>query len=87
MTIKEYRESLKKLDGRFKPSNESGRTLSEIMLDECDIWSNDACRGYAIEAAKRAGFKDEQIRALIREFSGVFGDFSVKDAEQKYMNF
>ncbi len=83
MTIKEYMESLKRLDGQFKPST-AGRRLSEVMADTCQIWSNTACKGYLIRAAERAKIDSAKIRELLDNMECAFGDISVDDAEQIY---
>lgn len=81
MTIREYLESLPNMVSK------DGQSLRDGMMDSCEIWSNDACRGYCIEAMKEAGLPDEQIRQTVRVMRGLFDDMSIKTAEKTYLEF
>lgn len=49
-------------------------------------WRNDACKGYAIMAMKRAGLDDETICKVSRSMTNCFDDTTVDAAGQYYMN-
>ncbi|MFW5437133.1 hypothetical protein [Paenibacillus apiarius] len=47
-------------------------------------WSNQACFGYAILAAERAGLTEEQIRQLAKKMHRVHDEVSVEEAAKHY---
>lgn len=47
-------------------------------------WSNNACLGYAILGAEKLGYKDEQIKELMRAVYGEFDWKSVDEAKDVY---
>lgn len=50
-------------------------------------WSNSACFGYAIAAARSVGMTDQQIAELIRHMRTIMDlDLSVEEAIQVYIN-
>lgn len=56
-----------------------------IMVLLCsDIWSNSACCGYVLFAAKSLGYSKEQISELISSINDAFGNHSVEEAKRKY---
>lgn len=58
---------------------------SEMMFAMLDgPWRNDACKGYAIMAMKRAGLDDEAIRKVIGAMTDCFDDTTVDAAGQYY---
>lgn len=81
MTINNY------LDGLPKMAMNDGRTLRETMADSCEIWSNDACKGYAILAMRAAGLKKPQIKKVLQEMRWTFDEVSIEKAEQAYIDF
>lgn len=85
MKLKDYKEDLKKLDERFKPK-EGCRKLSEQMLEDVEIWSNDACRGYIIKAAELLEMDPATIQGVVYKLSRVFDDYTITEAEQIYIN-
>lgn len=48
-------------------------------------WSNDACKGYAIMAMKRAGLDAETIRKVSDAMTDCFDDTTVEAAGRYYM--
>lgn len=78
MTIMEYLTDLEK----DKHRSASGKTLKEALIETTPIWSNDAAKGYAIRAMKKAGLDPDQIRAVLRELRYAFDDLTVEEAEQ-----
>lgn len=47
-------------------------------------WSNNACLGYAILAAKQLGYTDDQIQKLVRAIHNQFDWKSVDEAKEIY---
>lgn len=48
-------------------------------------WSNDACKGYAIMAMRRAGIDDDTIKNVSRKMTECFDDTAVKEAADYYI--
>lgn len=78
MTIKEYLDDLEKLPHK----SASGKTLKEAMEETTPIWSNEACRGYAVRAMQKAGLDPELIRTVLKQLRWAFDDLTVEEAEQ-----
>lgn len=53
------------------------------VLDMVSIWSNEACRGYCVEAMENAGLDQTTIEKVCRGLSQAFDELSVEDAERK----
>ena len=49
-------------------------------------WNNDACKGYAIMAMKRAGLDAETIRKVNAAMTDCFDDTTVAEAARYYVN-
>lgn len=81
MTIKEYLQDLQGLPHKSK----DGQTIADAMAEATSIWSNNACKGYALEAMKAAGLSEEQRAEVLHQMSIAFDDLTVEEAEQKYM--
>lgn len=47
-------------------------------------WSNNACRGYVIQAMEALDFEPEDIGRVVRELHYVFDICSVEDADRHY---
>ncbi|EJW15627.1 hypothetical protein M5X00_28145 [Paenibacillus alvei] len=47
-------------------------------------WSNQACFGYMILAAQKAGLEEDQIREITRKMHRVHDEVSVEEAAQYY---
>lgn len=60
--------------------------LSELLLQEQSVWTNDACYGYCIQAMENAGFKEERIMEVIRCLHSAFDMLTVEEAEKKWVN-
>lgn len=50
-------------------------------------WSNDACRGYCIDAMQRAGIDKEQIANVLDYLFISFDTLTEEEAEQKFYQF
>ncbi|WP_179015982.1 hypothetical protein [Paenibacillus sp. 79R4] len=49
-----------------------------------ELWSNNACLGYAIIAAKNLEYTEDQIKRLIRTMYSEFDFVSVEEARNTY---
>ena len=49
-------------------------------------WSNNACYGYAILAAKRIGLTEQQISELIRAMGNCHDMKTIEEAKDVYCN-
>ncbi len=85
MTVKEYMDALKHIN--VKPTHPGMPSFAEAALDTTDIWSNDACKGYAIRACKSLGYSREQTKTLLQAMGWAFDDISVDEAVLEYVDF
>lgn len=85
MTIKTYLEGFQKSNP--VPGNPDGPSFMETIMDTAEVWSNGACRGYFIQAAKIAGLDDESIRKILSAFGEAFEDLTVDEADKLYCNY
>lgn len=85
MTIKDYLDDLQKLDDKFKWSD--GKKYSEGIAECTSIWSNDACRGYLIVAAKQLKLSKIEIGKLLRYLNYAFDCYTQDEAEQVYIKY
>lgn len=61
--------------------------LSDILLQEQSVWTNDACYGYCIIAMNKAGFPRNKISEMIHYLHSVFDEYSVEEAEKEWIKF
>lgn len=61
--------------------------LADILLQDTSIWTNDACYGYVIVAMKNAGYSRKKISDMFMFLHSAFEEFSVEEAEEKWINF
>jgi Arc/MetJ-type ribon-helix-helix transcriptional regulator len=73
-------------EGRFKSYADYFRSLYDFSLDNFHQWSNQSAFGYAILAAQKKGFTDEQIKDLVRSLHRVFDTVSLEEAAEFYRN-
>lgn len=52
-----------------------------FLLETADIWSNEACLGYVVEALRIMEKSNSEIEAITDCISSVFEDKSVAEAE------
>ena len=84
MTVKDYLDDLKNCE--FTPQKPNSPSYYDVSIATTDIWSNSACKGYAIKAGERAGLTPDQIERLVTALSRIFDDISTEEAEQIYEN-
>ena len=64
---------------------EKNTMFGSSVLDMVSVWSNEACRGYCVEAMKNAGLDQATIEKVCRGLSQAFDELSVEDAERKWV--
>ena len=72
-----------------KAEGNRSKFLREVVwnaLGNESEWSNYACFGYAISAARKIGLEDEKIQELVKALYGEFDFKSVSEAEDIYRN-
>jgi hypothetical protein len=84
MTIAEYLRQLE--SARLTPGNPEQGSFTDCMKEATEIWSNNACKGYAISAAIAAGLDKQQTGRLIDALGAAFEEMTVDEAEQLYQN-
>lgn len=57
------------------------RNIMALLCSE--TWSNSACCGYVLFAAKSLGYSKEQINELISSINDAFENHSVEEAKRK----
>lgn len=77
MKVKTFLDSLSGKEDRF----------IECMERITEIWSNDACKGYAIVAMRSAGLNPREIRKVVIRLERVFDEMSISEAEQTAYKF
>ena len=66
-------------------------TVLEFMMkcpmgaELVSIWSNEACRGYCVEAMENAGLDQATIEKVNRGLSQAFDELTVEEAERKWV--
>lgn len=83
MKIPEFIADVKTLDEKFS-KNANGVALSEAMIADMNIWSNDACLGYLMMATKALELDQEIVSSLLSEMREVFSEVTVDEAEEYY---
>lgn len=76
MTISEYINNIPDM------TSKNGVSLREGAMNAVHIWSNDACRGYCIDAMNRAGLNEKEQDAVIRAMWSSFDQISIQQAEE-----
>ena len=84
MTVKAYIEKVKALDSQLV--SEDGSLYSDAAMESIEVWSNNACCGYLLMAAKDAGLADDTVKDLMHSLRGKFDVISVEEAEENYVN-
>ena len=78
MIIAEYKERI--ADTKSMINKTDGSNLFNTLIDNAEIWNNDACKGYCILAMADAGYHREQIREVLQKMTAAFDDISIDDA-------
>ena len=68
MTIKDYMRKVE--SAKMTPKDSAGASFTDAMMENTEIWSNDACVGYFLRAAQIVGLDqaDTERRERLSEF-------------------
>lgn len=62
------------------------KAFADALYEQMDVWSNNACLGYALKGMENAGLDDNTIRAVLNGVERAFSEMSVDAAEQFLFN-
>ena len=66
MTIKDY---MRKVESeKMTPKDSAGASFTDAMMENTEIWSNDACVGYFLRAAQIVGLDQADTRKVVEAF-------------------
>jgi hypothetical protein len=86
MTIAAYLQQIEQASASLTPGNPKQGSFADCMKEATDIWSNNACKGYAISAAIAAGLDERQTGRLIDALRAAFEEMTVDEAEKFYQD-
>lgn len=82
MTVKKYLEGLQVAN--LSLANPGGPRFLDTMQETAEIWSNNACLGYFLWAARAVGISGQQIEAMLEAYEEAFETVSVDEAAKIY---
>ena len=82
MTVKEYLEGIQSTNPTPAAPDDPG--FLETMQDTVEIWSNSACYGYFLWAARAVRLSGQQIKDILAAYEDAFETISVDDAAKIY---
>ena len=82
MTVKEYLEGIQSVN--LTSATPGGPSFLEAMQDTAEIWSNNACIGYFLWAARAVGLSSQQIKDMLGASEDAFETISVDEAAKIY---
>lgn len=74
MTIQEYKEQC----------DSSNENFFDFISQVTEIWKNNSCLGYTIEALKNLNFSDESISMVVNKMRYCFEEITTDEADQIY---
>lgn len=83
MTIKELLDKLDHERLVCAPDEWRG-DYKEIVLSAMEVWNGNACKGYALAAARAAGIDESAQRAILEEMGEAFDDMTIEEAAALY---
>ena len=86
MTIKVYMEKAHAADKGLTPVGHT-KPWAEAMEESTDIWSNEACMGYAVKAMEYLNMERDAISEVLTRMGWAFSDMTVDEAAQHYCDF
>lgn len=74
---------------RLSEHGDLERTIRSLIVRGLGVnnWSNPGALGYAILAAKRLEYSEDQTKELVRAMYRVFDEKTVEEAEEAYAKF
>lgn len=62
------------------------KSLQEMLAAMTGPWSNNACRGYVIQAMESCGFRPKEISQVLEALDEAFDLWDLEKAEACYEN-
>ena len=75
MTIKDYMRKVE--SAKMTPKDSAGASFTDAIMENTEIWSNDACVGYFLRAAQIVGLDQADTRKVVEAFNTAFDGTSV----------
>lgn len=85
MTVKEYLSAIDRT--KLTLSESSGKMFADAMAESAELWSNEACKGYFLQAARVAGIDQSVIQKILRAYKEVFETLTVDEAAAIYCKY
>lgn len=85
MTVKEYLSGIEQ--AKLTLTAPDGKTFADAMAESAELWSNDACKGYFLQAALVAGIDQSVIKEILRAYKEVFETLTVDEAAATYCRY
>lgn len=85
MTVKEYLSGIEQ--AKLTLTEPDGKTFADAMAESAELWSNEACKGYFLQAARIAGIDQSVIREILRAYNEVFETITVNEAAAIYCKY
>lgn len=82
MTVKEYLRGIQ--SSNLTSVTPGGPSFLEAVQDTAEIWSNNACAGYFLWAARAVGLSGQQIKDMLAAYEDAFETISVDEAAKIY---
>lgn len=85
MTVKEYLSGIEQ--AKLTLTEPDGKTFADAMAESAELWSNEACKGYFLQAARIAGIDQSVIREVLRAYNEVFETITLDEAAAIYCKY
>lgn len=85
MTVKEYLSGIEQ--AKLTLTEPDGKTFADAMAESAELWSNEACKGYFLQAARIAGIDQSVIREVLRAYNEVFETITLDEAAEIYCKY
>ena len=69
------------------PKDSAGASFTDAIMENTEIWSNDACVGYFLRAAQIVGLDQADTRKVVEAFNTAFDGTSVDEAADIYCKY
>lgn len=86
MTINECEELLKEFSKKFKDEDKA-KNYIDMKKSTLELWDNEACKGYTIQAMRESGYSDKDIEKVLIAFYSIFDTITVDQAQQIYKEY
>lgn len=84
MTVKEYHDRCIQNAVESEKSEKEGTAIFEFLMNATEVWSNNACLGYVIDALERSGYESAEIQKIVSVLKESFDFLSLDEAAEHY---